>query len=128
MTKRRLYKMTPLQRDILAKVLVETQKEFPPEQAGENAGPSGTDQAGPQMQAVTWTTRKLDYAVRAVNSVRSGFLGGGQGHRRIRPCPLRAAQQQVQAGACAISLAVIPFPPDPVGVFFHGIPGNFLFL
>ena len=33
MTKRRLYKMTPLQRDILAKVLVETQKEFPPEQA-----------------------------------------------------------------------------------------------
>ena len=77
MTKRRLYKMTPLQRDILAKVLVETQKEFPPEQAE-------------KMQVLRERTRQahkcrlyldneeLDYAVRAVNSVRSGFLAAGK--------------------------------------------------
>lgn len=77
MTKRRLYKMTPLQRDILAKVLVETQKEFPPKQAE-------------KMQVLRERTKEahkcrlylddeeLDYAVRAVNSVRSGFLAAGK--------------------------------------------------
>ena len=123
MTKRRLYKMTPLQRDILAKVLVETQKEFPPEQAE-------------KMQVLRERTRQAhkcrlyldDEELGAGGEFRTQrFPGGGQGHRRIRPCPLRAAQQQVQAGACAISLAVIPFPPDPVGVFFHGIRGIFCF-
>ena len=77
MTKQRLFKMTPLQRDVLTKVLCDTQKEFSPVQAE-------------KMQALREKAEKshkgrlylndeeFDCAMQALNTIRNAYLSAGR--------------------------------------------------
>lgn len=77
MEKQRLFKMSALERDILAKVLDDTKKDFQPAQAEKMRALRDKTRQAPKCRLYL-DDGEFDCAVQALNAIRSEFLSAGK--------------------------------------------------